>query len=78
MFTISSQMHSFVRMRQALLLLSVLSSAALSAYIPGTPGAAWTKEEVLAVKAKLWQSFVQRGFLIKQAGNQNMVLILHI
>ena len=63
-------MHSFVtRMRQALVLLSVLSSAALSAYIPGTPGAAWTKEEVLAVKAKLWQSFVQRGFLIKQAGN---------
>ena len=51
----------------AFLLLSVLSSSALSAYLPGTPGAAWTKAEVLAVKAKLWLSFVQRGFLVKQA-----------
>ena len=54
-------------MRQTLLLLGVLASPALSAYVPGTPGSAWTKEEVLAVKAKLWQSFAQRGALIKQA-----------
>ena len=47
-------------MRKAFLVLSVLSSSALSAYVPGTPGAAWTKEEVLAVKAGLF-NFYQTG-----------------
>ena len=28
-----------------------------STYVPGTPGAPWTDEEVLAVKAKLRQGF---------------------
>ena len=47
-------------MRKAFLFLVVLSSSALSAYVPGTPGAAWTKEEVLAVKAGLFD-FYQTG-----------------
>ena len=53
-------------MRKALLLLGILSSSALCAYLPGTPGADWTKAEVLAVKAKLWMSFAQRGGILKQ------------
>ena len=47
-------------MKKAFLVLVVLSSSALSAYVPGTPGAAWTKEEVLAVKAGLF-NFYQTG-----------------
>ena len=31
----------------------ILAIANGNTYIPGTPGAAWTMEEVLAVKAKL-------------------------
>ena len=33
--------------------LLVFCLTASSSYVPGTPGAAWTREELLAVKAKL-------------------------
>ena len=54
-------------MGKALFLLCVLSSSALGAYVPGTPGAAWTPEEVLAVKAKLWLSYARPWGLTSQA-----------
>ena len=53
-------------MRTVLLSLVFVSSA-LSAYVPGTPGAAWTKDEVVAIKAKLWLSFARPWGLTKQA-----------
>ena len=31
-------------------------------YVPGTPGAAWSKQEVLTVKSKLYSVFANGGF----------------
>ena len=40
-----------------------------SSYVPGTPGAPWTDEEVLAVKAKLRQGFQKSpSQLIREQG----------
>ena len=33
-----------------------------SSYVPGTPGAPWSEEEVLAVKAKIRRTFAMGGF----------------
>ena len=48
-----------------------------SSYVPGTPGAPWTDEEVLAVKAKLRQGFQKSpSQLIREQGVANMLYIL--
>eukprot|EP00756_Hemistasia_phaeocysticola_P021494 Hpha_TRINITY_DN15778_c1_g7::TRINITY_DN15778_c1_g7_i2::g.40662::m.40662 len=45
-------------MRAWWMLLSVLCLCADGAkYVPGTPGAAWSEEEMLTMKAKLWRLF---------------------
>ena len=36
--------------------------ACAEVYVPGTPGAPWTEEEVLIVKAKLYSIFNRKGF----------------
>ena len=50
----------------ALLLLG-LAPAAPAAYVPGTPGGAWTRAEVRAVKAKLRLTFRRRGGVVGEA-----------
>ena len=50
----------------ALLLLG-LAPAAPAAYVPGTPGAAWTRAEVRAVQAKLRLTFRRRGGVVGEA-----------
>ena len=48
-----------------------------ASYVPGTPGAPWTDEEVLAVKAKLRQGFQKSpSQLIREQGVANMLYIL--
>ena len=36
-------------------------------YVPGTPGGAWTREEMLAVRAKLWHLYTNENFVYKLA-----------
>ena len=40
-----------------LITISSLLGCGLTAYVPGTPGAAWSREEVLAVRAKIRLTF---------------------
>ena len=41
-----------------LLLITIsLLRCGLTAYVPGTPGAAWSREEILAVRAKIRLTF---------------------
>ena len=40
----------------------LLQLAYAEVYVPGTPGAPWTEEEVLIVKSKLYSLFNRRGF----------------
>ena len=42
-------------------ILALFVSFCLGEYVPGEPGAPWSKEEVLAVKAKLNAIFAKRG-----------------
>ena len=51
----------------SLLLLLGLAPAAPAAYVPGTPGAAWTRAEVRAVQAKLRLTFRRRGGVVGEA-----------
>ena len=47
-------------MREALLIVFLLYSCQQSdgqEYVPGSPGAAWSQEELLIVRAKLWKLF---------------------
>ena len=47
-------------MRQVLLIVLLLHSSLPShgeEYVPGSPGAAWSQEELLIVRAKLWRLF---------------------
>ena len=50
-----------------------LCSFALGAYQPGTPGAPWTKEEVLAVKAKLRMSYAKFWWMPSEANRVKIV-----
>jgi len=43
----------------AVVCLSVLVASALSLYVPGTPGGAWSESELLAVKSKLYSLYRQ-------------------
>merc|ERR1712242_118810 len=43
--------------RMLLLAVIILAAASTAVYVPGQPGAAWTKEELLIVKAKLYGNF---------------------
>ena len=40
------------------------SASAQSQYSPGTPGAAWTQEELLVVRAKLWRLYSKNSYLV--------------
>ena len=47
-------------MREVLLIVLLVYSSHLShgdQYVPGSPGAAWSQEELLIVRAKLWKLF---------------------
>ena len=47
-------------MREVLVIVFLLSSTQISdgeEYVPGSPGAAWSQEELLIVRAKLWRLF---------------------
>ena len=45
-------------MTMLLLLISTsLLGCGLTAYVPGTPGSAWSREEILAVRAKIRLTF---------------------
>merc|ERR1712117_139310 len=46
-----------------LLLSLTLCHSALAEYQPGTPGGAWSQEELLVVRAKLWELFFNPGWL---------------
>ena len=45
----------------------LLVTASHGVYVPGTPGAAWTQDEVIAVKAKLWMSFAKSWAMPREA-----------
>jgi len=61
-------MHQFtVNMARVTLLLLISVSQIFSVYVPGTPGGPWTKDEVLAVKAKLRYSFAKPWGMARQA-----------
>ena len=47
---------------RVLMLSLLLPLLTRSSYVPGTPGAPWSKEEVLAVKAKIRRTFAMGGF----------------
>ena len=47
---------------RVLMLSLLLPFLTRSTYVPGTPGAPWSKEEVLAVKAKIRRTFAMGGF----------------
>ena len=49
-----------------LITISVLSIGQ-GAYVPGTPGAAWSREEILAVKAKIRLTFKLGGGMAREA-----------
>ena len=49
-----------------LITISVLSIGH-GAYVPGTPGAAWSREEILAVKAKIRLTFKLGGGMAREA-----------
>ena len=51
-----------LRVRGILLIFLSLVSVN-STYVPGSPGAPWTREEVIAVKAKLTFSFNKRNWM---------------
>ena len=44
-----------------ILLFNIIAHISASEYVPGTPGAPWSFEEVLIVKAKLYSTFSQFG-----------------
>ena len=50
-----------------LITISVLLGSGLTAYVPGTPGAAWSREEILAVKAKIRLTFKLGGGMAREA-----------
>ena len=51
-----------------LLLITIsLLSIGQGAYVPGTPGAAWSREEILAVKAKIRLTFKLGGGMAREA-----------
>merc|ERR1712117_910192 len=52
-----------------LLLSLTLCHSALAEYQPGTPGGAWSQEELLIVRAKLWELYYNSNWLQKQKGN---------
>ena len=47
--------------------ISSLLGCGLTAYVPGTPGAAWSKEEILAVRAKIRLTFKLGGGMAREA-----------
>ena len=50
-----------------LLITISLLSIGQGAYVPGTPGAAWSREEILAVKAKIRLTFKLGGGMAREA-----------
>ena len=55
-------------MTMILLLISTsLLGCGLTAYVPGTPGSAWSREEILAVKAKIRLTFKLGGGMAREA-----------
>eukprot|EP00927_Polykrikos_kofoidii_P074379 TRINITY_DN70365_c0_g1_i1.p1 TRINITY_DN70365_c0_g1~~TRINITY_DN70365_c0_g1_i1.p1 ORF type:complete len:716 (+),score=97.82 TRINITY_DN70365_c0_g1_i1:89-2236(+) len=49
------------KLRRGGMLTRATTSSTSHAYVPGTPGAAWSQEEVFIVKAKLWRMFFAGG-----------------
>ena len=60
-FALSVEKVMFRNMLIIVLLLPFLSIFASADYIPGSPGAPWTKYEVLTVKSKLYSIFARKG-----------------
>ena len=50
-----------------LLISTSLLGCGLTAYVPGTPGSAWSREEILAVKAKIRRTFKLGGGMAREA-----------
>ena len=46
-----------VTMKQVFIIFNLIFLACCQEYVPGTPGGAWSQEELLAVRAKLWKLF---------------------
>merc|ERR1712117_177821 len=51
-----------------LLLSLTLCHSVLAEYQPGTPGGAWSQEELLIVRAKLWELYLDDYWLRQQKG----------
>ena len=45
-------------------LLLFLQNSVSAQYLPGTPGAAWSQEELLVVRAKLWRLYSKNSYLV--------------
>ena len=45
-------------------LLLFLQHSVTAQYLPGTPGAAWSQEELLVVRAKLWRLYSKNSYLV--------------
>ena len=41
----------------------ILPSVVSSEYVPGSPGAPWSQEELLTVRSKLWRLYAKKSFL---------------
>ena len=61
-------MRSQAQLTMLLLLITIsLLSIGQGAYVPGTPGAAWSREEILAVRAKIRLTFHKHGKMPEEA-----------
>ena len=53
-----------IRMRWLIILGLISIHHSSSQYVPGTPGAPWTQEELLVVRSKLWRLYSKNSYLV--------------